>query len=97
MGLLLTYNAAGSRVLFHTTSLIPDSDAQLLSQQTDQARTVPEIDPVTTGTSLLASHVIALDDPIEPLGARYRAAEPDLLVRWLLVEDIGSSWGKSDV
>lgn len=42
-------------------------------------------------------HVIALDNPIVPLRPGDGRAEPDLLVRWLLVEHIGAERGNGDV
>lgn len=34
-------------------------------------------------------HALALKCPVEALGTRDRGGEPDLLVRWLLVENVG--------
>lgn len=82
------------RSLLDASALIANGDAQLLSQDTNQTRAVPEIDPVADGASLLARHVVALDDPVKALGTGYGAAEPDLLVWWLLVQNVGSGRGK---
>lgn len=42
-------------------------------------------------------HPIALNDPVIPLGARDGRAEPNLLIRGLLVEDVGTCTRNSNV
>lgn len=46
---------------------------------------------------LLLVHAITLDNPVVPLGAGDRRAEPDLLVGRLLVQDISADSRNSDV
>jgi hypothetical protein len=42
-------------------------------------------------------HAVALNDPVVPLGPGEGGREPDLLVWWLLVQDVGSNTRNGDV
>lgn len=86
-----------SSSLFGRTSLDTNRHTQLLSEQADQTRAVPQVDPVTDGAALLGIHACVLDDPVKSFWAGYWGAQPDLLVRRLLVEDVGSVGREGDV
>lgn len=68
--------------------IVPNFHAQFPPQQTRQTGAVPQIDPIACSSTLLLLHTLAERDPVEPLGPRDRTREPDLLVSWLLVQDI---------
>ena len=74
-----------------TRNLIIDADvnAQLFPENLRERATVPHVHPISHPTALLEVHALLGDHPVEALGAGYRGAEPDLLVRGLLVEDKG--------
>ena len=72
------------------------SDPQFLPQHIRQARPIPQIHPILILASLLLVHRRAQNHEIEPLRPAYGRGEPDLLVGWLFVEDVGSGGGCLD-
>ena len=70
---------------------------QLSPQQVIQRGPIPQIHPIARPTPLLLMLTFARHDVIEALRTRGRRAQPDLLVRRLFVEDVGSNRGKGDV
>ena len=61
--------------------------ARLLQQHIVQRRVVPHVEPIAHLGLVLA---VSREDVVVPLGARERGREPDLLVRGLLVYDVGA-------
>lgn len=76
--------------------LIVDADinTQLLPENLSERAAVPQIYPVSNTTTLLVVHALLCHNPIEALGPGYRGAEPNLLVRGLLVQDKGVFLGR---
>lgn len=73
---------------------------QLCVQNICQVRPITEVYPLSTDiipSAFFLGHLVALDNPVEPLGAGYWRAEPYLLVRGLLVEDVGADPRNDDV
>ena len=71
-------------------------NAQLFSQQCRQTTPIPQINPVALSRTFLFIHTLPVEDPVEPLWAGSRAAQPDLLVRGLFVDDVGAGVGEGD-
>lgn len=63
-------------------------DTQLLADDVGQRGAVSQVDPVAHATALLCILPFLEDDPVEALGTGDWRAEPDLLVRRLLVEHV---------
>lgn len=61
---------------------------ELLPNEVSQGSPIPKVYPVSDAAALLLMKTFASNDPVESLRSRQGRAEPDLLVRWLLVEDI---------
>lgn len=80
-----------------TVGLFANSQAQLLSQQSGQAGLVSQIDPVARCSALLLLLRLAQNDPVESLGTADGRAQPDLLGRGLLVDNVGAVGRVDDV
>lgn len=78
-------------------SVTPHHDAQFPPQQARQRRPVPQIHPFPLPAPLLLVLALTLDHIIVAFRARDGRAEPDLLVRRLLVEDVGSVGREDEV
>jgi hypothetical protein len=74
-----------------TRNLIVDADvnAQLFPEDLRERAAIPHVHPISHTTTLLEVHALLCDHPVETLRTGYWGAEPDLLVRGLLVEDEG--------
>jgi len=64
--------------------------SQFLVKKLIDGGAIPNVDPVAARSILLVRLRVAEDDIVVALGARSGRGEPDLLVRWLLVDDIGA-------
>lgn len=73
-----------------------DVNSQFLPEKFRQRATIPQIDPISNTAISLLVHRFAIDDPIEALRSGNRRGEPDLLVRRLLVQDVGADPGLVD-
>lgn len=65
-------------------------NAQLLPNQPRERAAIPKVDPISNAAIGLLVHRLALDDPVEALGAGDGRRQPDLLVGRLLVQDVGA-------
>jgi len=83
MSYLLSGHATSARDLIVNA----DVNAQLFSDDVSEGASIPHVHPVSNPTPFLEVHALLCDDPIESLRPGYWGAEPDLLVRGLLVED----------
>ena len=74
-----------------TRNLIVDTDvnAQLFPEDLSERAAIPHVYPVADATTLLEVHALLCHDPVEALRSGNRGAEPDLLVRGLLVQNEG--------
>ena len=77
---------SGFHLLFVTADV--DAESKLLPQDFLQRASVSDVDPLALSGSLLVVHALTLDCPVEALGSGQGRRQPDLLVRWLLVEHV---------
>jgi hypothetical protein len=64
-----------------------DIDTKLFPEDLSERAAISQIYPVSDTTTFFLTHAFLGHDPVETLGSRYGRAEPDLLVRGLLVQD----------
>lgn len=67
--------------------------AQFFPKDLSQRAAVPQIYPVTMAGALLEVHALLCDDPVESFRSGDGRAEPDLLVRRLLVQHVAVFFG----
>lgn len=72
-------------------------DAELPQEQLGQGAAVAQVDPVSRGRALLLGLALVEDDVVVALGAGHGARQPDLLVRGLFVDHVGTDVGERRV
>ena len=65
-------------------------NTHLLSQNFIKSTGIPQVYPFSLSPSLLIVLSLTRNNPVESFGARNGRAQPDLLIWWLLVENISS-------
>ena len=86
---------SGLHLLLMTTDI--HTETKLFPQDLLQRASIPNVDPFALSRALLVVHAFALDCPVEALGSGQGRRQPDLLVRRLLVEYVGSVGREGDV
>ncbi len=85
-------SAPASYLQLHVGQVNPD----LSLEELGESASISEVNPLALTTTLLLVLRLAQHNPVETLWARDWGREPDLLVRWLLVNNVRADWWENE-